>query len=196
MGGTVAPHFHIDLYLSFRPSSPRWLHTHYMKHQKAFWCLGLSVSCFPRGTQPPWAWVIIHIPLYKHHRCPSLTLYLSPLLLLLSSFHHPLLSSLSNPLLSCSDWAISSPPCSCSPFSLQHPWLLSSRAALFPSPLCCFFSSPPLHPPTPFPSSAVLSPVFRLKTGSGKMASSQIALAHPLKHDHTHAHNNTDLINQ
>lgn len=131
MGGTVAPHFHIDLYLSFRPSSPRWLHAHYMKHQKAFWCLGLSVSRFPRGTLPPWAWLIIYISLYKQHRCPSLTLYLSPLLLLLSSSHQPLLSSLSNPLLPCSDWAISSPP-----FAPVAPFLCSIPDSCLPVQPC------------------------------------------------------------
>lgn len=51
-GQLLPSQFHIDLHLSFQPSSPRWHHTHYTKRQQAFWCPGLSVYCFPRGMLP------------------------------------------------------------------------------------------------------------------------------------------------
>lgn len=96
----------------------------------------------------------------------------SPLQLsLLFSSHTPVLFL----ILSSSDPVVLSlSSCSCTPFaSASFPLFLASLCS--PFPFLSYFGSPLQHPPTPFPSSALLSPAFRLKTGSGKMASSRRA---------------------
>ena len=141
--------FYFDLYLSVcLSSSPWWQHTHYVKLQKAFWCQGLSVSCFPSGTQSPWAWLIMNPPpTHTHTHTNTSSLFYqgssTPPAILVSSSHpllltsHPVLLFL---ILSSFFWS-----CSGISLLLLHPF--SSSPSFLPLSLSsCWALNHPLTP--------------------------------------------------